>query len=232
MEKGLKIVFWTMFGLLFFFFFYLTIVMYLSPRQDARERGFIPCTKRLVTALQDCPAGKLGCPFKLLIKDMACNIGVVGTGAANWAKGKQPTPWANYLFEPEPYADDDAAASDAEFKQKMKQSMEDLEQQSRFIEKKLRELEEAKHRQLNILPSELQQNPAQKPIMEEVAETVTEAEADLTEDDISAESDIRLEKTTSEGKDVEIPHNEVDILKKIHEITNEKLQKGNLKDEK
>ncbi|MBR6355815.1 MAG: hypothetical protein IKR92_03065 [Alphaproteobacteria bacterium] len=224
MEKGLKIVFWTMFGVLFFGVVYLTVVMYLSPRQDMQERGFIPCTKQLVIALQDCPTGKLGCPFKLLAEDMACNIGVVGTGAANWVKGKQPTPWANYLFEPQLSEADDVSAEN-----KQSAEMDALKAQSRFVEQKLKELEEAKHRQLNILPSELLQEPEQEP--EPVAEQAEDT-ANTISDDISAETAVRFEKSAPDGNAVEVPHGEVDVLKKIHNVTQEKLQKGNLKDEK
>lgn len=227
MEKGLKIVFYTVFGLLFFGVVYLTIVMYLSPRQDAKDRGFIACTKQLVIALQDCPAGKLSCPFKLLAKDMACNIGVVKTGALAWVKGEQPTPWANYLFEPEQDMTDDEPAAE----NKPSKRIDGLKAQSQFIEQKLRELEEAKHRQLNIQPSELLQNPDQEPIAEDAVEPAEKAN-DMLSDDISAETDVHLEKTSANDKAVEVPHGEVDVLKKIHNVTQEKLQKGNLKDEK
>lgn len=227
MEKGLKIVFWTVFGVLFFGVVYLTVVMYLSPRQDMQERGFIPCTKQLVVALQDCPAGKLGCPFKLLAKDMACNIGVVGTGAVAWVKGKQPTPWANYLFEPQLSEADDAFVAPI----KQSKEMDTLKAQSQFVEQKLRELEEAKHRQLHIMPSELQHSPDEEPVTATADETAADT-VDAVSEDISAETAVRLEKSASDGKTVEVPHGEVDVLKKIHNVTQEKLQKGNLKDEK
>ena len=227
MEKCLKIIFWTVFGLLFFGVVYLTTVMYLSPRQDAEERGFIPCTKQLVLALQNCRAGKLGCPLKLLVKDMGCNIGVVGTGVADWFAGKQPTPWANYLFEPKFVATDDEFAAETT----SNDGIDDIKAQSMFIEQKLQELEEAKHRQLNITPSELLQNPEQEPKPEAPAEK-TENVSDAATDDVSAETDVRINKTSSQKENVNLPHNDVDLLKKIHNVTQEKLLKGNLKDER
>lgn len=226
MEKCLKIVFWTMFGLLFSGVVYLTVVMYLSPRQDVKERGFIPCTKQLIIALQDCPAGKLGCPFKLLVEDMACNIGVVGTGATNWIKGKQSTPWANYLFEPKLAEADDVFAET-----KQSDDFNKLKVQSQFVEQKLQELEKAKHRQLHIMPSELQQNPDEKPVAE-TTDDATEDVAETVQEDISAETAVRFKKSASDGNTVGVPHGEADVLKKLHNMTQEKLQKGNLKDEK
>lgn len=229
MEKGFKIIFYTLLGTLFFGVLYLTTVMYMSPRQDAKERGFIPCTKELVVALQMCQAGSLGCPFRLLVKDMGCNIGVVGTGFADWVKGKQSTPWANYLFEPQ-LAEDEALQSD-EIQTGEGSEAQSPELQAEFVRKKLQELEQAKHRQLNIQPSDLLQNPDQKPATDSISEE--DDEDDVAQDNIDDEANIKIVSSGAKNTepDVKTP-NKQDTLRKIQKQTEEKLQKGNLKDEK
>ena len=226
MKKGFKIVFYTLFGILFFGVLYLTTVMYMSPRRDAEERGFIKCTKKLVLDLQMCKAGSLGCPFKLLIKDMGCNIGVVGTGFAGWLKGEQSTPWANYLFEPK------IASVDDEGGDKIVEPLSDAEFQNEFVRRKLQELEQAKHRELNILPSELLQSPEQKPYADlavSVEEENNEVEQESIDDEANISGGVAAAKTSESAEPTSEATN---LLQKLKKQTEEKLQKGNLKDEK
>ena len=220
MQKSFKILFYTFLGLFCGGVIYLTAVMFFSPRQDIKERGFIPCTKQLVINLQKCKAGSIGCPFKLLATDMWCNINVVYRGAADWIVGKQPTPWANYLFEPEIYYDAANAQAD--------ETISNL--QHDFIEQKQKELEEAKHRQLKINPDELLQDP-DLPVGESINEA-EETDEDIPQGDISAETDISIEPITTIGLKNAAAPNEPNLLHKIKKQTDEKLQKGNLKDEK
>lgn len=76
------------------------VVVFLSPRQDELKRGFIPCTEVLVKDMFDCN-GKAWCMSKAIVKNTGCDTKIVLEGITSWVKGKQPTPWANYLFEPE-----------------------------------------------------------------------------------------------------------------------------------
>ena len=82
-------------------YLWLVILVVLSPRQDKLNRGFIPCTKAMMTDFSACEKGKLWCLMKAVFSNTLCDAGVVLSGVENWAKNKQKTPWANYLFEPE-----------------------------------------------------------------------------------------------------------------------------------
>ena len=85
-------------GLLYLMFF--TLIAF-SPRQDKLERGFIPCTKAMMTQMLDCPKNKAVCFSKAILKSTVCDAGIIAEGFENWLNREQPTPWANYLFEPE-----------------------------------------------------------------------------------------------------------------------------------
>ena len=85
-------------GILYLMFFALIA---FSPRQDKLERGFIPCTKAMMTQMLDCPKNKAICFSEAIFKSTVCDAGVIAKGVKNWLNGEQPTPWANYLFEPE-----------------------------------------------------------------------------------------------------------------------------------
>lgn len=82
------------------FYALIFILVFLSPRQDELKRGFIPCTETLVKEMFDCN-GKAWCMSKAIVKNTGCDTKIVLEGFGNWVEGKQPTPWANYLFEPE-----------------------------------------------------------------------------------------------------------------------------------
>lgn len=186
MEKIFKYLYYSCLAMLISGVLYLSAVMYLSPRQDIRDRGFIPCTKQLIFELSDCQRGKLGCPLKLLWQDMKCNIKVVGSGFKNWATGKQPTPWANYLFEPELYVEDEENPYIGD----MKLDMSDLNKQHDFILKKHQELEAAKQRYMDLdtdilltnpetdMPSDILSKPAPVEIKEESGDIAAEADID------------------------------------------------------
>lgn len=108
------------FGLLLSFisalFLGLMALVFYSPRQDTLKRGFIPCTQQLVKEVFACNEHKHWCMSKAIVKNTGCDFKVVLVGAKAWAEGKQPTPWSNYLFEPElpepDVAEDDAAVQE------------------------------------------------------------------------------------------------------------------------
>lgn len=86
--------------LLMGFLFFLLVL--LSPRQDIQKRGFIPCTETLAQNILDCPAEtKYRCIFAEIMQNSWCDIKVIGLGFTNWIRGRQSTPWANYIFKPE-----------------------------------------------------------------------------------------------------------------------------------
>lgn len=88
------------FILLIGFLFFLLVI--LSPRYDSQKRGFIPCTEELAQNLASCKAeNKYSCGIKHILKHSWCNVQVIGQGFSAWWQGKQQTPWANYIFEPE-----------------------------------------------------------------------------------------------------------------------------------
>ncbi|MBR1757083.1 MAG: hypothetical protein IJ738_05935 [Alphaproteobacteria bacterium] len=231
MEKSLKIIFYSFLGIFCLGVVYLTTVMYLSPRQDADERGFIACTKELVLDLQTCRAGSIGCPFKFLMRDTGCNINVVFTGAAAWIKGNQPTPWANYLFEPKLYND---TAQDNEMPgvAEARKEMSDLAGKSLFIERKQQELEEAKNRQLQINQGVLlynPENPEEEPL---IAAQENIADENIPQGDISAEGNIQIIPSAQDNAEGAVAPVQENIVRKIQKQTEEKLKKGKLKDEK
>lgn len=201
MEKIFKYIYYCCLTALIFGVVYLSTVMYLSPRQDLQERGFIPCTKQLVFELSGCQNGKIGCPLKLLWQDMKCNIKVVGNGVNNWLNGTQPTPWANYLFEPELYVQDEENPYNGD----MHQDMLDLNQQHDFILKKHQELEAAKQRYLELDTDILMSNPEIDMPANAVKPADKEDEIKEESGDIAAEADIGDLPTVNDNKSDVLP---------------------------
>lgn len=106
MRKLLAFLKYYWFGLLMSFIllmgFMLFLLILVSPKHDMQKRGFIPCTETLVQNLQTCPKdNKYSCGIKHVLANSWCNIKVIGKGWQYWWQGKQTTPWANYIFEPE-----------------------------------------------------------------------------------------------------------------------------------
>ena len=76
------------------------VVIAVAPHNDAEMRGFAPCTYDMANQL-----GQAVKPdFKLLVSVMGqgygCYLTVIKEGMTQYIAGKQPTPWANYLFQP------------------------------------------------------------------------------------------------------------------------------------
>ncbi len=92
------------FGLLLFLFsllFLLFIAIVASaPHDDAKMRGFAPCTYIMtqelnIYASQRDVVGALGAVTQSYI----CYAKVMKEGLKNWFVGKQSTPWENYFFK-------------------------------------------------------------------------------------------------------------------------------------
>lgn len=81
-------------------FVILFVLLVISPKQDAKNRGFVKCTQLMITSLSDCNRS-IWCSVKTISENTWCNVKVVAEGVKLWLDNKQPTPWANYLFEPQ-----------------------------------------------------------------------------------------------------------------------------------
>lgn len=93
-------------GIILFCFFVLFILVLLSPRQDEKKRGFIPCTEVMAEQMLNCENRKFSCMFSAIVKNTWCDTKVVGVGLKRWVTGEQNTPWSNYIFIPEFPADE------------------------------------------------------------------------------------------------------------------------------
>lgn len=159
MEKFWKLLYYYCLGAFILSVIYLTVMLFISPRQDALKRGFIPCTEQLVINISECERGKMSCPMKHLWQDMKCNINVVLSGFGAWVKGEQKTPWANYLFEPKTYAEID---EELPYNGSVIRDMDNMEKQRLFIEEKQAELEAAKNRRLELNENVVMANPEEE----------------------------------------------------------------------
>ena len=146
MARFFHLLYYYLLGFLVFFVAYMVVMLVVSPRQDLQKRGFIPCTEEFVLSVADCTRGEMICPLKYLWHDTTCNATVILDGFGAWVRGKQPTPWANYLFVPE--LSEQSARED--YNGDIAADMQDLEAQSQFIERKNRELDEAQKRGLDL----------------------------------------------------------------------------------
>ncbi|MBQ8677091.1 MAG: hypothetical protein IJ529_01320 [Alphaproteobacteria bacterium] len=88
-------------GVVTVFFVLLIILVAISPKYDAQNRGFVYCTGELIEQINDCER-TLFCSTKAIVKSTVCDISIVAQGFSRWLAGRQPYPWSNYLFTPEP----------------------------------------------------------------------------------------------------------------------------------
>lgn len=147
MDTFLKSLYYCILGFTLLLVIYLTTALAFSPKSDALKRGFIPCTEAFVLHVSDCERGKIGCISKGLWQDTKCNLSVIADGFTAWLHGQQPTPWENYLFVPTSSAELD---KENPYIGVVSDDLNDLANQRLFIEKQQQELEEAKHRALNL----------------------------------------------------------------------------------
>ncbi|MBR1604753.1 MAG: hypothetical protein IJ660_01435 [Alphaproteobacteria bacterium] len=78
----------------------MTLLIAFSPKQDAKKRGFIPCTLQLAEQVANCRGG-LWCTTKAVVKNSWCDSKVIGQGIKLWLQKQQPAPWSNYFFTPD-----------------------------------------------------------------------------------------------------------------------------------
>lgn len=202
---------------------YLTTMLFLAPRQDVYDRGFIACTRELVNNLSVCERGKMGCPLKFLWHDMKCNVGVIYTGAADWLKGKQKTPWANYLFEPQLMTPEDREI----YQSNALNDMMDIEYQNQLFEQKNQELEEAKQRMMNTDKDVLLYNPNDATPAAVLPTSTEPKDLEADKGDITDEADIAITPPENpEISEAAAPQNK-DLLQEIKKQTEDKLRKGN-----
>ncbi|MBR2273881.1 MAG: hypothetical protein IJ864_03500 [Alphaproteobacteria bacterium] len=90
-----------------------TVIITVAPDSDARMRGFTPCTYQMAARLSQGTKLKVGEAFKVVWESYGCYLRVMHEGWKGYLHNQQPTPWANYLFEPETWSDDEDNAESA-----------------------------------------------------------------------------------------------------------------------
>lgn len=88
-------------SILALFYLLIFLVVLFAPGQDSLNRGFIPCTQNMTKEMFSCTENKTWCMSKAVVKNTWCDVKIVARGFEDWVKGKQKTPWENYLFTPE-----------------------------------------------------------------------------------------------------------------------------------
>ena len=78
------------------------VIVSIAPHNDAKMRGFTPCTYEMGLKLSD-PRLNIGLTyaFRVAMQSYVCYGNVIKDGVVNWLNGEQERPWDNYLFEPE-----------------------------------------------------------------------------------------------------------------------------------
>ena len=226
MEKFFKWLYYYCLALFSIFMVYMCAVLAFSPRTDALERGFIPCTQRLVEQLTACRRGEVGCALGRLWQDMQCNVSVVFDGFGAWIKGKQTTPWENYLFEPVLVSSLDEDLS----------QYPDLKKDALQLQKQYRQLEQEGQNEEKNTEQALQLN--ENVLRADLADEQSEYELKSSEEPAGQSDDINdeafmdgISSFTTQGETpekIERP----DIVLQLQKITQEKLSKEGVLDEK
>lgn len=130
--------------------FYISVILIVvsSPRTDKLNRGFIPCTKVMMEDIFACSENKALCMSSAIVKNSWCDVKVIFGGMKLWIDGKQPKPWSNYFFDPEPLNKEINQRDDEELEEyyrqypDIKHQMEQLEQESQKLEQKIKEIKD------------------------------------------------------------------------------------------
>lgn len=80
------------------FFMLVFILVLVSPRVDAQNRGFVACTKQMAENLVECNNKKI-CMITKILDNTLCDIKVITDGIKFWINGEQSSPFANYIFK-------------------------------------------------------------------------------------------------------------------------------------
>lgn len=142
-----SLIIWTIIS----FFFFLFMLILLSPRQDIQKRGFIPCTETMVKELINCEQNKFICLLKVSLRNSWCDLKVVSKGFANWSKGIQKTPWSNYIFIPELPEDPDF---DKKAREEYLKNNPDMATEMQQLKKLSEELENESMQETNLTPED------------------------------------------------------------------------------
>lgn len=86
---------------LVFVFLIFSIVITVAPHNDAKMRGFTPCTYQMAQDINQTEDIKFMDVLVIVSSGYGCYFAVIKDGIKDYFSGKQPTPWANYLFVPE-----------------------------------------------------------------------------------------------------------------------------------
>ena len=121
-------------GLFVLFFLGCVILISQGPHNDAKMRGFTPCTHHLVERLIMDKEPTYSDVFFIIAEGYGCYFKVMGKGIALFYKGEQPTPWANYLFEEETFDTDDEPF-DADLEQNNLLNDEDVDFDNFLVER-------------------------------------------------------------------------------------------------
>ncbi len=94
--------FYVFIGTFIFVFLAFIIIVLSAPHNDIKMRGFTPCTlevAKVISSAENKPtASKV---FASIGQSYICYLEVIKHGCVLWLEDKQPTPWTNYIFEPE-----------------------------------------------------------------------------------------------------------------------------------
>ncbi|MBQ8480959.1 MAG: hypothetical protein IJ532_00295 [Alphaproteobacteria bacterium] len=223
MEKFFRLLYYYCLGAFVIGVIYMSVMLFMAPRQDALKRGFIPCTETLVINITSCEAGKISCPLKYLWQDLKCNTKVVLNGFGAWIKKEQKTPWDNYLFTPVAQAEID---KEMPYKGSVLQDMDDLEKTRKFFEEKQAELEAAKNRKLELDENVIMSDPENEiPSADAKKASETEKLSEEEKGDISQEVFEENEWKEDVQNAPERQEPQKDVIENIKQKTAEQLSK-------
>ena len=132
------------FGILIsvFMAYFLTVIILvvISPKEDAKNRGFIPCSDTQMQNIKNCKKNRITCIICSSLQGNLCYMKVVNKGMVDFLLGRQTFPWSNYLFSPEPepaeYQDEEVQKILQEHPELIK-SMEDIKEKNRILMEKI-----------------------------------------------------------------------------------------------
>ena len=131
------------FGMLLAFvvllFLLFIIVVLRAPHNDARMRGFTPCTYAMAEELTQASSARgFGTVAGAVTSGYFCYAKVMAEGVKLWLAGKQSTPWENYLFEAEKFmispTDSEPFSDDL-----LNANLLDVEEESTFLQNDIKE---------------------------------------------------------------------------------------------
>lgn len=85
---------------LVFFCLLFAVIIAVAPHNDAKMRGFTPCTYQIAADLGQVEKPQLSAVLKIFGTGYECYFSVIVQGTKQYFAGQQKTPWANYFFEP------------------------------------------------------------------------------------------------------------------------------------